>query len=159
MIETQPLAPLDGVLRARENPACFVCGAANAHGLRIRFLTGGPGIVKAQWQPSPEWEGFQGILHGGVVSTVLDEAMSKAVASTQCEALTAELRVRFRKPAVPSEELSVTGWVRKKTKRRIDTEASVTGPDGSELAHAWATFLELRNPAAARRNGNAPKKP
>jgi acyl-coenzyme A thioesterase PaaI-like protein len=106
--------------------------------------------VEAHWAPSPEWEGFRGIVHGGVVSTVLDEAMSKAVVATGCEALTAELRVRFRRPVPSWEPLQVRGWVHHKTKRHIGTEASLTGSDGVEFAHAWATFLELRGTAPSQ---------
>lgn len=130
-------------MRAHTHPGCFVCGAENPRGLRIRFDVTGPGTVHAEWTPSPEWEGFRGIVHGGVVSTVLDEAMSKAVASLPCEALTAELRVRFRKPVKSWETLEVCGWVQRKTKRRISTESTLTGADGTEYAHAWAAFLEL----------------
>ncbi|MCW5963233.1 MAG: PaaI family thioesterase [Bryobacterales bacterium] len=111
--------------------------------MRIRFHAETMGSVEALWTPSPDWEGFRGIVHGGVVSTVLDEAMSKAVASMPCEALTAELRVRFRKPVRSSETLHIRGWVQQHAKRRIATEAILTGEDGTEYAHAWAVFLEL----------------
>ncbi len=130
-------------LRAATHPGCFVCGSENPRGMRLRFQVEAMGKVEAIWMPSPEWEGFRGIVHGGVVSTVLDEAMSKAVASMPREALTAELRVRFRKPVRSSETLRVRGWVQQHTKRRIATEAIITGEDGTEYAHAWAAFLEL----------------
>lgn len=146
MTESQTVRAEEGAPRALTNPACFVCGAANQRGLRIRFHSNGEG-VHAQWTPSPEWEGFRGIVHGGVLSTVLDEAMSKAIAQTGCEALTAELRVRFRKPVNSWEDLSVRGWVRSRKRRRIETEATLSGADGVEFAHAWATFLELPVPA------------
>jgi acyl-coenzyme A thioesterase PaaI-like protein len=84
------------------------------------------------------------VVHGGVVSTVLDEAMSKAVAATQAEALTAELRVRFRKYVPSGETFLVRGWVVKRDRRLIETEASLTAPDGGEHAHAWGRFLVLR---------------
>lgn len=131
-------------LRAERNPACFVCGAQNHRGLRIEFRPDGANGVEANWQPSADWEGFRGIVHGGVVSTVLDEAMSKAVIASRTEALTAELRVRFRKPVESAQCLGVRGWVRHRAKRRIETEAVLTAADGSELAHAWAVFLALR---------------
>ena len=131
-------------LRAQTNPKCVVCGAENTGGLRLQFRACEPGVVEAQWTPSVEWEGFRGIVHGGVVSTVLDEAMSKAIAGMHCEALTAELRVRFHKPVNSGTTLAVRGWVCHKAKRRVETEATLLEPNGSILAHAWATFLELK---------------
>ena len=69
-------------LRARTQSGCFVCGQNNPHGLQIRFQRQADGEMTATWAPASVWEGFHGIVHGGVVSTVLDEAMSKAVAAT-----------------------------------------------------------------------------
>jgi len=91
----------------------------------------------------PAWEGFQGIIHGGILATVLDEAMSKAVVATRCEALTVALRVRFRRRVVCGEPLRIRAWVVKRTKRLIAAEATLTAGDGVECAHARASFLAL----------------
>lgn len=130
-------------LRAQVQSRCVVCGRDHPHGLRIHYDTAGDGAVSAAWTPTPDWEGFRGIVHGGIVSTVLDETMSKAVAATGCEALTGELRVRFRRCVTSGERLQVRGWIVRRTKRLIETEATLSAPDGKERAHAWATFLTL----------------
>jgi acyl-coenzyme A thioesterase PaaI-like protein len=88
-------------------------------------------------------EGFRGIVHGGIVSTVLDEAMSKAVFATNCQALTCELKVRFRHHVAVGEPLQICGWVVSRKKRKITAEASLCTLDGKERAQAWATFLIL----------------
>lgn len=123
------------------NGHCVVCGAANPHGLHLRFRRSGEGRVDCRWRPSTCWEGFAGIIHGGIVSTVLDEAMSKAIAGMGWAALTCELRVRIRHSVAPGAELAVSGWVVERRRRRILTEASLHDPSGDELAHAWAVFL------------------
>lgn len=120
---------------------CFVCGQANPNGLRIQFHLAEDESVEARWIPKETWEGFPGIIHGGIVATVLDEAMSKAVAALGCKALTAELKVRYRKPASCGQEYAVRGWVIARQKRRIRAEAIVAGGDGGECAHGWGTFL------------------
>jgi acyl-coenzyme A thioesterase PaaI-like protein len=135
-------------LQARSQSACFVCGQDNPHGLRIRFQRQGSGEMTATWTPNLAWEGFRGIVHGGVVSTVLDEAMSKAVAATGSEALTAELRVRFRRHVTSSGVFLIRGWIVKRNRRLIETEAALTAPDGTEHAHAWARFLTLPRASA-----------
>jgi acyl-coenzyme A thioesterase PaaI-like protein len=133
----------DGSPHARSQSACFVCGQENARGLRMRFQRDPDGRIAAEWMPEPAFEGFRGIVHGGVVSTVLDEAMSKAVAATGTEALTAELRVRFRHHVTTGDVFEVRGWIVKRNKRLIETEAVLAAEDGTEHAHAWARFLSL----------------
>ena len=129
---TRPCAPL--------NANCVVCGVRNTNGLQLDFRSG-PDGVEALWVPTKSWQGFQGVVHGGIISTVLDEAMSKAVIARGWEALTVDLRVRLRRRVTPGEELRICGWVVEKHKRRILTEAVLVTSFGIERAHAWATFL------------------
>ena len=143
MSQTMVIEESENRLQARSQSACFVCGQDNPHGLRIRFQRQDGGEMTATWTPNPAWEGFRGIVHGGVVSTVLDEAMSKAVAATGSEALTAELRVRFRRHVTSGDVFLIRGWIVKRNRRLIEAEAVLTAPDGTEHAHAWASFLTL----------------
>jgi len=130
-------------LHARTQSGCFVCGPNNPRGLQLRFEGQGAGETSATWIPVSAWEGFRGIIHGGLVSTVLDEAMSKAVAGMGIEALTADLRVRFRQPVTSGDAFIVRGWIVSRNKRMIRTEAVLAAGDGTEHTHAWATFLPL----------------
>jgi acyl-coenzyme A thioesterase PaaI-like protein len=130
-------------LHARPHSRCFVCGQDNPAGLRIAFRRLEGAGVAAAWTPETPWEGFRGIVHGGLVSTVLDEAMSKAVAASGNEALTAELRVRFRLPVRSKETFAIRGWIVRRNKRLIETEAVLTDLRGIEHAHAWGRFLSL----------------
>ena len=86
------------------------------------------------------------MVHGGIVSTVLDEAMSKAVAAAHGVAVTGELRVRFRHPVAPGEELHIRGWIVERKKRLVAAEATLTSSDASQRAHASAAFLLLSKP-------------
>jgi uncharacterized protein (TIGR00369 family) len=131
--------------RARTQPYCVVCGPENPKGLHIRYETAPDGIVSARWTASPACEGFEGIVHGGIIATLLDEAMSKAVVHSGSEAFTAELRIRYRHHVAPRERLVIKGWVVEKTKRLIRTEAILETEAGARRAHAWATFLEVSN--------------
>jgi len=132
MDKERELAPL--------NPRCVVCGSSNPKGLRVSFQQNANGIC-ADWIPTSEWEGFQGTIHGGIIATILDEAMSKAIIARNWEALTVDLRVRFRGRVSPGQVLHVRGWVVEKQRRKILTEAALTSDTGEERAHAWATFL------------------
>lgn len=139
----KPDQQTDDAVQARPQSACFVCGPDNPHGLKVQFHCEESGVVTAAWVPRAAWEGFSGIVHGGIVSTVLDEAMSKAVASTGSGALTGELRVRFRRPVTTGDGFLVSGRVVHRRRQLIETEAALTASDGTEYAHAWAKFFEV----------------
>lgn len=129
---------------ASPQTSCFACGPNNPHGLHLRFATEQLSGSVAEWIPDAFTEGFRGIVHGGIVSTVLDEAMSKAVAAAGISALTAELRVRLRHHVAPGSMVHVRGWINSQTRRLIRTEAAITDSGGAELAHAWASFLAVK---------------
>lgn len=130
-------------IHVRSQSRCIVCGPDHPHGLRISFNASPDGAVSAEWTPTSEWEGFEGIIHGGIISTVMDEAMSKAVAATQSQALTGELRVRFRSHVESGKTYRIRGWITERKKRLLKTEAALTTPEGEERAHAWAAFVAL----------------
>ena len=156
MLTFAPVSDRPLLQRTESQPACFVCGQSNSGGLRIRFQVAGSGLAKARWKPGKSLEGFPGIVHGGIVATLLDEAMSKAVSALGVTALTAELRVRFRRPVPSGQELAVEGWVLDRRRRRIIVEAAVTGGDGGECAHGWGTFLATSTPAGSPEQGSGP---
>ena len=131
-------------LTARANTSCFACGTDNPRGLRLIFEKGQQGEMTAAWTPDSTLEGFDGIIHGGLVSTVLDESMAKAVIESGAKALTAELRVRFRRHVVAQQALRVSGWITETNKRMLRAEAALTDANGAELAHGWASFLVLK---------------
>lgn len=127
------------------NPVCIACGPANPCGLHINFRCRNDRVY-ASWSPTRDWASFEGTIHGGIVSTVLDEAMSKAVIAAGYEALTAELRVRFRVRIAPGDRLNVTSWLVEKRRGLITAEAQITGEDGQERARGWGKFLVARSP-------------
>jgi len=147
MLTFAPVSDRPLLQRTESQPACFVCGQSNSGGLRIQFQVAGSGLAKARWKPGKSLEGFPGIIHGGIVATLLDEAMSKAVGALGVTALTAELKVRFRRPVPSGQEVAVHGWVLDRRRRRITVEAAVIGGDGAECAHGWGTFLATSNAA------------
>lgn len=130
--------------RTLEPLNCFACSPDNARGLRLDFQRSDDGAMVAEWIPEADLEGYRGIVHGGLVSTVLDESMAKVVAAAGYDALTAELRVRFRRQVRSGVRSQVRGWIESRERRLIKTESSLTGEDGEELAHAWAMFLAVK---------------
>jgi uncharacterized protein (TIGR00369 family) len=125
---------------------CFVCGSRNPIGLRLAF-TVRDGRVTAEFTPSDLHVGFTGIVHGGILAAVLDDAMA-AVGFYQGEpTVTARLSVRYRRPARPGERLHVEA---EETGRRGSISigrATLRRADGVVVADADAVLASA--PAAA----------
>ena len=99
--------------------SCFVCGQNNPSGLRLRFETDGS-LVRTRFLPSEAVIGFPGVVHGGILSTVLDEVMVWACGvQTQRFAYCAEINVRFLAPARPGDELTGIGRLVENRRNRI----------------------------------------
>jgi len=125
--------------------SCFVCGEANPLGLRLRFETDGR-IVRARFLPRPEHAGFKGVLHGGLLMTVLDEIMVWACAvGARRFAFSAEMRTRFLRPARPGEPLTVTGeLVANRRGKLFEAQARVTNAAGAVLTQATGKYVPVK---------------
>ena len=136
-------AMVNPLLAVRSDHACFGCGDDNPIGLRLRFAPDGDG-VKALFIPRAEHQGFHDVVHGGIISTVLDEAMAWATAHAGVWAVTGEMRVRFRQPLPIGEPTIVSARVTRTRGRLVNTTAElVLDRDRSPIATASATFLRV----------------
>jgi uncharacterized protein (TIGR00369 family) len=98
--------------------------------------------LKTTFNASPTFQGWDGIVHGGIISTLLDEAMAKLVYELGYRAVTASLEIKFKKPAPILEPLSVHGEITEVSKRLIRAKAHVAKEDGTILATGVSTFLK-----------------
>ena len=89
-------------------PNCFVCGDLNPGGLKAKFFFDGQKAY-TEITTDSRFEGYKGIYHGGVLSSLLDEIMIKAILANERFAVTAEMTVRFLLPVKIGEKLSITG--------------------------------------------------
>ena len=126
--------------------SCFVCGEANPLGLNLRFETDGR-LVRAKFLPRPEHTGFKGVVHGGIIATVLDEIMFWACAvQTRRITICAELSVRFVSSMPPRGEFILTGELVADRKGRIyETKAAVSDANGLEFAKATGKYVPVKN--------------
>jgi uncharacterized protein (TIGR00369 family) len=124
---------------------CFVCGEKNSGGLQLHFqIDRGKQTLLTTFVASPTYQGWDGIVHGGIVSTLLDEAMAKLVSELGYEAVTASLEVRFKKPAPILEPLQVYGEITEVSKRLIRARAKIHKNDGTILAEGKSTLVVRR---------------
>jgi uncharacterized protein (TIGR00369 family) len=114
----------------RENQRCYVCGRKNPIGLAVDFdINREARSIEAKFVPSENHEGYEGIVHGGILASLLDEAMAKLASSLGIPTVTAEITVKFKAPAAPGDELLVTGRLTDEGIRLILAEAAISrGP-------------------------------
>lgn len=85
-------------LALQEHPGCVVCGPANPHGLRVRFEVLPDGSTQGHFACDKAYEGYSGVLHGGIQSALLDGAMLHCLFARGCPAVTMDLSIQFRHP-------------------------------------------------------------
>ncbi len=120
---------------------CFVCGDKHEHGLKARFFFDGKQAV-TELKATKEFEGYRGIYHGGIISSLLDEVMIKAILAQDKYVVTAELTVRFMAPVMVGETIKFTGEVTRNKGRIFLTSGEAKGPDGQVYATATAKYIE-----------------
>ncbi len=138
-----PEVPLEKAMKFETYGNCFVCGKNNPNGLRLSFeIDKERQNLKTTFSASPTFQGWDGIVHGGIISTLLDEAMAKLVFELGHQAVTASLEVKFKKPVPILEPLHIYGEITELNKRLIRAKAHVAKADGTLLATGTSTFLK-----------------
>ncbi len=123
-----------------EDGHCFACGKKNDAGLGLEFRHS-DGRTISEFIPRKAHQGFMDIVHGGIIATVLDEAMVKRVLSEGMEAMTAEISVRFRSPLFVGERATVEAEIKNAGKRLLETSARMIKGDSTVVAEAEAKLL------------------
>ena len=121
---------------------CFACGHRNESGLKLTFRRDGERIV-ANYQPSERYQGFPGVLHGGILATMLDETMSRTGALRREWLMTGKLDIRYRRPAPIDQPLRVWGEIARERDGAIDAIGAVELMDGTVLADARGMFMRM----------------
>jgi uncharacterized protein (TIGR00369 family) len=114
------------MIQLRDNQRCYVCGKENPAGLGVDFeINRELRSISAKFTPMEAHQGYEGIVHGGILSTLLDEAMGKLTVSLGIPAVTAEITVHFKAPAAPGDELFISGRLTSETKKLIQAQAKI----------------------------------
>ena len=118
------------------NDRCFVCGKQNPYGLQVNPVVKRAGAeVHIECTPPKHMQGWKNILHGGIISTLLDEAITHiGIGTYDGPAVTAQLEVRFRNPAPTGVKLYVSAERIKVSRRLIEAKATVKLSDSTVIA-------------------------
>ncbi len=129
-----------------EDGMCFACGEKNPISLALKFEEIDEDKVKAEFIPGEYHQGYNGIIHGGLTATLLDEAMAHVIGFKGIKAFTAELNIRYRKAIEIGEKLEIFGEYKSSKKTSIVnihyTQAEIFDKDGNLKAQAEAKFIE-----------------
>jgi acyl-coenzyme A thioesterase PaaI-like protein len=120
---------------------CFACGTLNTNGLQLALHL----EAARSWTElrlDRRFEGWQGIAHGGIVSTILDEVMAWALVAEDHWGVTARMSVEFRKPVPIDTPIRADGWITRSRRRIVETAAELVDPaSGVVLATAQGTYV------------------
>ncbi len=123
---------------------CFGCGPANPVGLHLEFFVADDQSVVCLPMISEMYEGPPGLLHGGMIATLLDEAMSKAVRVRGLMAMTRQMEVEYLRPVPSSSSIRIEGVLVRSEGRKHFTEAKILNEKSATLATARGLFIEVR---------------
>jgi uncharacterized protein (TIGR00369 family) len=127
---------------------CFGCGQANESGLRLRYRRTGEACVEAEYTVPEHFRGAEGVVHGGIQATLLDEVMGLAVhsmlAGEDHKIVTAELNVRYRKVTPTEQPLQIRASLTRVDGTNLFLSAEILDADGDVLTEGTGRWKRLR---------------
>jgi acyl-coenzyme A thioesterase PaaI-like protein len=126
---------------------CFVCGVENSAGLHMHFFEtdSNPVEVHVDYTVPAHFQGYPGVVHGGIIATMLDEVISRTIfrGDPPRFVVTAKLSIRYRKPVPVETPLKITGRVVEDKGKVITVMGQIYGPEGVLLAEGDAVLVEV----------------
>ena len=150
-MKTWPELPLE---RSEDYQSCFGCGRDNPYGLKLVFKWDGQ-TARADFTPSAVFQGWPGLVHGGIMACLLDEAMGYAALFEVGRCVTARMQIMLKRPAMVGEPLVIAASVRRKSRKLVGTVATVTLRDGTLVAEGTGTHFVVN--MQKRRSGSSPE--
>jgi len=127
---------------------CFGCGGANDDGMKLTFVQDNEKRrIIGRFVLGERYQGGGGMAHGGIIATLLDEAMGKVCRFREVRAVTAQLNVQYLKPVSVHDEIIVEGWEESEQKgRNLFHIGEIRNVAGEVLARGQARFVIINNP-------------
>ena len=138
---TEPARTLIELARQKYHPYCFTCGRENGHGMVLHFRLLEDGSVESPFDCHNLYQGYQGILHGGVATSILDSAMTSCLFAHGRVAVTAEMTVQFRHPIEVGKVLTARARITRSRSPLYVLEGELL-QDGQLKARAKGTFAD-----------------
>ena len=128
--------------RGREGYNCFGCSPDHQTGLHLSFLEEGAELI-AEWEPEARFEGYHGVLHGGIQATILDEIASWVVyVKIKVAGVTSSMNVRYHKPIyLNGGPLKIHAGLMKMRRNLADIHASIYDSNNELCCEATITYF------------------
>jgi acyl-coenzyme A thioesterase PaaI-like protein len=134
---------------------CFGCGQDNPIGLKLSFQWDGK-TARAEFTPTKFYQSWSGVVHGGIITCLLDEAMGYAALFGGMKCVNASMQTRLRRLALIDEPLIITSSITKKTRKLVKTKAAISLKDGTPIAEGTSTQFVI-SPREDKSRNNAQK--
>ncbi|KAA3663673.1 MAG: PaaI family thioesterase [Chloroflexi bacterium] len=136
---------------------CFVCGRNNPHGLYMTFFDNGDNEVCSNYTVSEAYQGYPGVVHGGVVAAMLDEVVARVamIKDQHHFMMSVKLEVKYRHPVPTETPLKIVGRVVRLRGRLGKAVGEVILPDGTVAAESSMTLADLPQEMLASANLDA----
>jgi uncharacterized protein (TIGR00369 family) len=129
---------------AWQRDGCFGCGPANPHGLHLNFKLAPAGkSYICEFSLDESFVGPPGHAHGGIIATILDEAMGKANKLKSKVALTREMQVDYLRPVPLRQSLVVEGRILRTRGRMLYNKGELRNANGDVLARSSGKFMSI----------------
>ena len=120
---------------------CFVCGPHNPIGLRLEFRLE-DGVCRSEFTPGPDHGGWHELTHGGLLYSVLDDAMANWLFLQGARGHTAKCEIRYRQPVETGTPLALEGrLMQRKGRLALMAARAIRAADGVVVAEATASFM------------------
>lgn len=131
-------------MKLEDDNYCFACGKNNPYGLKLSFKYLNNKLT-TEFIPSKIYQGYKDITHGGIITTILDEAMIQIAIAEGITPVTAEINVRFKKPLLTNEKVIAEAEIIKKNPRIVEAQSILLSTsDGTIIAEAHAKLIPLK---------------
>ncbi len=131
-------------MKLEDDGYCFVCGPKNPIGLKLDFHFDGK-TIKTEFIPKKEHQGYLNIVHGGIISTLLDEVMVKLAIAMDMPAVTASMEIRLRKAVNVGEKITVEAKMLKITSKLLESYAEAVIGNNVVVADAKGKLVRVES--------------
>lgn len=140
---TEPTIDLMANLQESLHTHCLLCGKNHPTGYHLSFELTGDNGVRASFDCDSLYQGYNGYMHGGVISSLLDAAMTNCLFAHGRKAVTGILNIRFVSPVLTCARATVKAWIERSDIPLHYMQAALE-QNGRRVARASATFMEIK---------------